>query len=117
MALTNAEKQRRWREKRNELADDWRQPPLEFVDAILRNLGADKAREVAKLLDEKLRNPKTDCAACSVPAGPQAPGLTTELTVKLTEEDLARFGMVFRALREVVAGGPVGYVTQATHAT
>ena|SRR5947208_1419666 len=64
MALTNAEKQANWREKRNEAAKDWEGTPAEFVESLLARLGAKKARKVARLLEVRLRNLKPDCYSC-----------------------------------------------------
>jgi hypothetical protein len=64
MALSNAEKQKRWRGKRNELAADWTGKPSEIAENILRNLGADQARKVSRALDKRLRNLRPDCPEC-----------------------------------------------------
>jgi hypothetical protein len=64
MALTNAEKQKRWRDKRNGLADALTGTPKEIADGILRQLGADQTRKVARALDERLRGLNPNCPAC-----------------------------------------------------
>jgi hypothetical protein len=64
VALTNAEKQRRWREKRNELAAAFTGIPKEVAENILSQLGVDKARRVVRALDKRLRNLKPDCIVC-----------------------------------------------------
>ena len=81
MALSNAEKQKRWREKRNELAVALTGKPNEVADNILRNLGADQARKVSRALDKRLRDLKSDCPDWAVaqfgaqrPAGPHTVG-------------------------------------------
>ena len=84
MALSNAEKQKRWREKRNELAVALTGKPNEVADNILRNLGADQARKVSRALDKRLRDLKSDCPDWAVaqfgaqrPAGPHTVGRWT----------------------------------------
>jgi hypothetical protein len=67
MALTNAEKQKRWRDKRNALAYAMTGTfgqPNEIADGILRELGGDKTRKVVAILKKRLRNLKADCPAC-----------------------------------------------------
>jgi hypothetical protein len=64
MALSNAEKQKRWREKRNELAVALTCKRDEVADNILRNLGAGQARKVSRALDKRLRDLKSDCPDC-----------------------------------------------------
>ena len=64
MALTNAEKQRRWRNRRNDRASALDGTPKEIADNLLRELGADVARKVARALDKRLRNLRPDCEAC-----------------------------------------------------
>jgi hypothetical protein len=64
MALTNAERQRRWRDKRNELAEAFAGTPKELAEKILSHLGIDNARKVVRALDKRLRNIKPDCRAC-----------------------------------------------------
>src|ERR1700730_3587577 len=63
MALTNAEKQRRWRDRRNELAQALTGSPKEIPEAIFRELGVDQSKKVVRALDKRLRNLKPDCPA------------------------------------------------------
>jgi hypothetical protein len=66
MALTNAERQARWRDQRNSranvLADDAK--PKEMAEGLLIELGVDRARKVLRALDKRLRGIKSDCPAC-----------------------------------------------------
>jgi hypothetical protein len=57
MAITNAEKQRRWREKRNARAGalDPALAPKDAAEAIFRELGADRARKIVPLLAKRVR--------------------------------------------------------------
>lgn len=64
MALTNAEKQKRWRERRNSLAEALTGTPQEIADGILRTLGASQAEKVSRALKSRLRNLRSDCPAC-----------------------------------------------------
>jgi hypothetical protein len=64
MALTNAEKQKRWRERRNSRAGALTGTPKEVADGILRTLGAQQAAKVARALKVRLRNLRPDCPAC-----------------------------------------------------
>jgi hypothetical protein len=64
MALTNAEKQKRWRDKRNVKAQALDGTPKEISKELLRHLGPDKAKKVVRALDKRLRNLKPDCPAC-----------------------------------------------------
>jgi hypothetical protein len=64
MALTNAEKQRRWRDRRNDRAAVLVGKPKEVADGILFELGVDQARKIARALDKRLRNLKPDCSLC-----------------------------------------------------
>jgi hypothetical protein len=48
MALTNAEKQRRWRDQRNYLASAFQSTPKVHPDMILHELGPDRARKILK---------------------------------------------------------------------
>lgn len=65
MALTNAQKQRRWRDRRNAFADVMTGTPEEVADGVLRLLGVEAARNVARALDRRLRRLKPDCPSCS----------------------------------------------------
>jgi len=64
MALSNAERQRRWRDKRNDLAQILVGTPNEICEAILRELGADPTRRLARALDKRLRSLRSDCPRC-----------------------------------------------------
>jgi hypothetical protein len=64
MALTNAEKQRRWRDKRNAMADAVAGTPEEVAEGVLRLLGVEKATRVTRALDKRLRRLKSDCPSC-----------------------------------------------------
>jgi hypothetical protein len=54
MALTNAQKERRRLDKLRDKA--FVGTPEEFADAIFFKLGPDRAREVGRALDKRLRN-------------------------------------------------------------
>jgi len=65
MALTNAEKQRRWRERRNSKAaalDHAR--PKDMAEGILAELGIDRTRKILQALEKRVRAIKRDCPAC-----------------------------------------------------
>jgi hypothetical protein len=65
MALTNAEKQRRWREERNRKAavlDHAR--PKDVAEGILAELGIDRTQKVLRALEKRVRAIKKDCPAC-----------------------------------------------------
>jgi hypothetical protein len=64
MAMTNAEKQRRWRDKRNARAEAFDGTPKEVAEALLVQLGVAQVRNVVRALDKRLRNIKPDCRAC-----------------------------------------------------
>jgi hypothetical protein len=64
MGLTNAEKQKRWREKRNSRADALTGTPKEIVNGILRVLGPGQANTILRELEGRLRNLRSDCPAC-----------------------------------------------------
>jgi len=66
MAMTNAEKQRRWRERRNARASalDPTRTLKDAAEAIFRELGAGRARKIVPLLARRVRNLKPDCPAC-----------------------------------------------------
>ena len=51
--LTNAERQRRWRDRRNALIEALTGSPAKAAEAIVAMLGVDKARKVAKALEQK----------------------------------------------------------------
>jgi hypothetical protein len=65
MALTNAQRQARWRDSRNEDAQALKGKPKNIADKILRSLGAKEAARVVRALDKRLRNIKPDCRACN----------------------------------------------------
>ena len=65
MALTNAQKQARWRDKRNEEARALKGKPKEIAERILRELGVKEAARVVRALDKRLRNIKPDCPRCN----------------------------------------------------
>src|SRR5262245_41338451 len=65
MALTNAEKQRRWRDKRNAAYEALHTgTPKQIAEAIFVELGDAKARKVVRELDKRLKRIKPDCPAC-----------------------------------------------------
>jgi hypothetical protein len=64
MALSNVERQRRWRDKLKDRAEDLTGPPREMADKILFRLGAHDARRLVRALDKRLRNIKPDCPTC-----------------------------------------------------
>jgi hypothetical protein len=65
MALTNAERQARWRDKRNELACIIEtERGTDIVEALLKEWGVEKARTVERVLHKRLRAIKADCKAC-----------------------------------------------------
>jgi hypothetical protein len=65
MPLTNAEKQARWRAKRNRMASVVDGTPKEIADGLLAEFGPDKARKIARALDKRLRTLKRDCRLCN----------------------------------------------------
>jgi hypothetical protein len=65
MALTNAQRQARWRDRRNEAATALTGKPNQIADNILLELGAKDATKVVRALDKRLRNIKPDCPRCS----------------------------------------------------
>jgi len=64
MGLTNAEGQKRWRQKRNSRADALTGAPKEIVNRILHVLGPDQANEVLRELEIRLSNLRSDCPTC-----------------------------------------------------
>ena len=64
VALTNAEKQKRWREKRNRLAEIFVGKPKEISERILLALGPDQTRKIVRALEKRLRNLRPDCPIC-----------------------------------------------------
>ena len=55
MTLTNAERQRRFRERRNALAAALVGEPDEIAKSVIARLGPDVAREVVRSLQQRLR--------------------------------------------------------------
>lgn len=64
MALSSAERQRRCREKRNDLAQVLVGKPNQIAEGILSHHGAKEAKRIVQALDERLRNIKPDCRTC-----------------------------------------------------
>jgi hypothetical protein len=64
MGLSNAERQKRWRDKRNELAQALIGPPSEIAEEVLHHLGVDQTKKLVRELENRLRNIKADCPAC-----------------------------------------------------
>ena len=64
MALTNGERQRRWREKRNDLAQAMTGKPKDIAEAILVELGTERAKKVLRALKTRLDAIKPDCKYC-----------------------------------------------------
>lgn len=54
--LTNAERQRRWRDRRNALIEALTGSPATAAAAIIATLGIDKALKVAKALEQRIRH-------------------------------------------------------------
>ena len=76
MALSNAEKQRRWRARRNELATALTGEPEDVVNNLLRELGEDGARKVARALGKRLRNLKSSPGGKPPTTAPDDPALS-----------------------------------------
>ena len=51
MTLTNAEKQRRWRNRRNRLARAFTETPAMFAETIVNECGIEHARKIARAID------------------------------------------------------------------
>jgi hypothetical protein len=64
MALTNAQRQARWRDRRNENAQALTGKPKEIADNILRELGVKESKRVLRALSKRLDSIKPDCPAC-----------------------------------------------------
>jgi hypothetical protein len=65
MALTNAQRQARWRDKRNEDAATLSgKTPREIAENLFRHFGVKDAKRVQRALDKLLRNIKPDCPRC-----------------------------------------------------
>jgi hypothetical protein len=64
MALTNAQRQAKWRDSRNEDAQALKGKPKDIAESILMRLGAKEAARVVRALDKRLRNIKPDCPRC-----------------------------------------------------
>ena len=54
MTLTNAEKQKRWRDKRNRLARAFTEIPAKFAETIVNECGIEHARKVARAIDKRV---------------------------------------------------------------
>jgi hypothetical protein len=65
MALSNAERQRRYREKRNEDAALLHGTPHEIAEGILRDVGPKKAHRVATALSKRVKALRPDCRHCA----------------------------------------------------
>jgi predicted mannosyl-3-phosphoglycerate phosphatase (HAD superfamily) len=59
-ALSNAERQRRWRERRNDRAAVLDGSPTEVAKAILAHLGKDRAQKVVLALNKRLKRAKVE---------------------------------------------------------
>jgi hypothetical protein len=64
MALTNAEKQKRWRERRNELARALIGDAPWIAQQIFSELGAKKTQRVVDLLRKRLKAIDPNCQLC-----------------------------------------------------
>lgn len=62
--LSNAERQRRWRERLKDRADALDGTPKEIAGKLLAALGVDKAKKVIRALEKRLRAIKPDCPHC-----------------------------------------------------
>ena len=62
-ALSNAERQRRWRERRNDKAAMLDGAPKEVAEAILAHLGRNRAQKVALALSKLLKRTKGKAGA------------------------------------------------------
>lgn len=58
MVLSNAEKQRRWREKRNRLARALIGAPPQVAEHIVTELGIEQARRIARAIDKRVNAAK-----------------------------------------------------------
>jgi hypothetical protein len=63
MALTNAEKQKRWRERRNSLASSLEGDAI--AQSIFNELGAKKTQRVVDLLRKRLKRIDPNCSLCN----------------------------------------------------
>jgi hypothetical protein len=54
--LSNAERQARWRDRRNALIGALTGSPAQTAAAIIAELGVDRARKVAKALEQRIRH-------------------------------------------------------------
>jgi hypothetical protein len=55
MPLSNSEKQKRWRDKRNTLARAFTETPDKFAETIVNECGIEHARKVARAIDKRAR--------------------------------------------------------------
>jgi hypothetical protein len=58
MALSNAEKQRAWRERRNKLARVLTGTPDQIADHIVTTLGIEQARKIVRAIDKRVNKAK-----------------------------------------------------------
>jgi hypothetical protein len=58
VAYSNAQRQKRWRDKRNALAGVLNGTPRQIAAGIVRHLGPDRARKVMRALGKRLRMSK-----------------------------------------------------------
>jgi hypothetical protein len=64
MALTNAEKQKRWRDRRNQLANALQGDAPWIAEKIFRELGVKKTKRVADHLRRRLKAIDPNCQLC-----------------------------------------------------
>jgi hypothetical protein len=64
MALSNAERQKRWRDKRNEALEVLRGTPTEIAHKLVGELGVEQGRKVAEAMRKRLRHINPDCPTC-----------------------------------------------------
>ena len=55
MPLSNAERQKQWRDKRNNLARAFTDTPAKFAEIIMTELGVEHARKIARAIDKRVR--------------------------------------------------------------
>jgi hypothetical protein len=58
MPLSNAEKQARWRERRNRLASAWTGTPDQVAEHIIKELGIEQARKIVRAIDKRVNKTK-----------------------------------------------------------
>jgi hypothetical protein len=64
MALTNAQRQQRYRDKRNELVEMMEGTPTEIAHKLVFELGVEVGMKVAEAMRKRIRNIKPDCPKC-----------------------------------------------------